>query len=297
MTIVVKRRNVALLGQTEEGDAQMSMTGEGSPSGIPGAPAGITINVGERGEGQGVPPAANGSQQQQEEVFTRAQVEEMMGHVRAEEKDKLYPELEQLRGTVTTLAQDREARLAAEQEEQQRLEAEAEAERLKNLDLEQRLQDSNQTWEHRFAQLEDERKREQIIFQKEQELARLGQYRVQRIAEMRDEIAPQFDDLVRGNTTEEIEASLALMAQKTAEIVEGFQAAAGGTGQQQQQPRVGLPMSGMPPYDMAGLVDQQQVTFSNEELAAMSPEEYSRLRPQLLGAVSARAKEAGIYAP
>jgi hypothetical protein len=87
---------------------------------------------------------------------------------------------------------------------------------------------------------------------------------------------PELAVFVGGNTQEEIDASINLALEKSAAIVAQVQA-------EQQNARRAAP--GVLPYaPSSGPIDesQQPRVMSNEQLAALTPAEYARLRPQLL---------------
>jgi fused signal recognition particle receptor len=216
--------------------------------------------------------------------------------VRKEEKDKLYPQLDELRGTVTVLTQERADRIAAEEEAQrqaaeaERLRQEAEmsaADRLAN-----ELAATNSTWEQRFAAMEEDRKMERALLAKESEFRALEDYKARRQAEESENIVPQFVDLVRGNTREEIDTSIEDMKARSAALLADIQ-------EQQQGLRrqIPLPVTGGGSVGSSIAPTDERVTLTPEQLADLSPEEYAAMRPQLLSAVGQRVRDGGLYAP
>lgn len=250
---------------------------------------GVTINVNDPNAGNDDDPA--------NQFISRAQMEQILNEererVRKEEKDKLYPRIEELDSTVKTLKDAEEAReaerLAAEQ-------AAAEAERLRQeseMTALERLQQTESTWEQRFAEMQADRDRERVMREKEAQLGQLQAYRAQRMAEESSDIAPQFLDYITGGTMEEIEASIASAKQKTAEIVNEFQQAG-----LQNRRGAAPPIAGAPPVNPADMTGEGQTrTLSAQEIADMPMAEYQQYRSQLLSAGSQRVRDQGLYAP
>ena len=211
--------------------------------------------------------------------------------VRKEEKDKLYPQIDELKTQIKTLAEEREARIVAEEEfsrqraEEERLAQEAEMTALQRLEQYQSEQD------RRFAELEAERDRERALREREAEYARVVEYRARRMAEESDQIAPQLMDYISGTTEEEIEHSIQTAKAKTAQILEEVSQAQLG-----QRRQMSPPVSGVPPVDMLGGGEQQRA-LSAEDIRSMDMSEYQQYRSQLLGAASDRVRNQGVYAP
>lgn len=218
---------------------------------------------------------------------------------RSEEKDKLYPTIEDLQTRVRATEQEREAR----ETEQARLQQEAaEADRLRQeseMSAIQRMEQSNASWEQRFADMEAERARERALLEKEREYNDLNAYRNSRVQAEVDarNIVPQFAVFIGGNTREEVETAIDLAKIKTEELVTEINAA---QSTPPPTPRPTLPMSGMPAVDMPGgggiLGQGEQITITPEEIRNMSMAEFAEHRNQLLGAASERARTQGIYA-
>lgn len=248
----------------------------------------ITINVNDPAKPEGDPAT---------EFVSRAQMEEILNaereRVRQEEKDKLYPTIEELKASQKTLTDDLEQRRAAETEAQQKA---AEEERLRQeaeMTAMDRLQQTETQWETRFAQMQQERDAERAMLEKERQLGQLTTYTAQRIAEEAGDIAPQFRDYIRGNTPEEIEQSIAMAKQKTAEIVTEFQQA-GLNNRRQLAP----PIAGAPPIDPTTMTGEQQtMELTAAQIRDMSMDEYQQYRQQLLQAGSQRVRDQGVYAP
>lgn len=211
------------------------------------------------------PPVVS-SQQFSADDLTRA---------RQQEKDKLYPQLEQLKAEVERLRQEREAQAALEQQhrevaeaEQARLAEDARKKVEEEMSLRQLLETRTQEMELRFQEMQRERDRQEAIIVKEQQLRELVTYREQQKAAAVDTIVPELLDLVDGSTFEEIDASIARLQAKSAAILEQVREAT----QTSRASQVGVRPYGGPtgadPLD----------TYSEKNPADMSMAEYMEYR-------------------
>jgi hypothetical protein len=215
--------------------------------------------------------------------------EDDLAKVRQQEKDKLYKELETLRGQVETLSpiqqelerfrKEQEERLAIESEARQKAEEEARAKRESEMSAKELLEARQKEWEEKFQEMQAEREREKLIVEKEREFAQLRDYAQARIAQEKDNIAPELLDLVDGSTREEIDASIERMKVKSAAIAEKVR----GTTQQFAAQQQGVTPSG---FSSTGPMDMLPTTqqWSAEEIAAMSAKEFAeKVRPHFIG--------------
>lgn len=219
---------------------------------------------------------------------------------RKEEKDKLYPEIERLNGEVRTLSQEREERLADEQRLAQEAAEASAREEESRLSIEERLAARDQEWEGRFQQMNAEREADRALLEKERQYGELQTYIKKRTDEEieKHSLAPELAVHVRGNTVDEVEASIASFEATTARIAEQIAAVAPPA----HQPPPRLPGSGAPPVDFLGgggdgLGEAEQVTLTPEDIRAMTMEEYGAYRSNLIAAASARARAGGLYQP
>jgi hypothetical protein len=250
-------------------------------------PPGSTINV-------NIPPT---EPPQETEFVSRAQMEQILNEererVRKEEKDKLYPQIEEQKSQLQLLNQEREERIAAQQAEEQRLAEEARLAQESEMSVVQKFEKYQSDSEARFAQIEQERARDREMLAKEQQFSALQQHRYLRLQELGDTIEPRFLDYITGNTPDEIDASIAMAQQKTSELMADIAEA------QLGQRRASAPqVSGAPaldPTQMTGEGTQRQLSI--EEIRDMPMGEYQQMRGQLLGAASSRVREQGPYAP
>jgi len=228
-------------------------------------------------------PAATG--------LTQQEVWAMVEAARTEERTRLSELQTQFQATQDQLKvfqDEREARLTAEQAEAARLAEEQRQADQEKLTLKQRFEQSEAEWKNRFEQSEQQWKEElgrrDALLEKEREYGELVNYRAAKIQERSEPdpenghygIHPQFLDLIAGNTTAEIDASIATMENKTRAIVEEVS-------QHQISSRAAMP-GVSPAGGNVGPLEQQggQRTFSADEIRALpfdSPE-YQALRQQ-----------------
>lgn len=218
-------------------------------------------------------------------------VAEKIQKARAQEKAKLYPQLERLQEELSELRKEREERQALEAErnaKRQQREAERAAEKKAKEEDEMSFKKLLQTKEKEFqAQLEAERLEREKAFallEKERELQELLQYRQQRLDAERDSIAPELLDLVQGNTKDEIEQSILRLKEKTAQIVESFAAASRNSRKEMVGASITAPASG--PLDN----DSDPRSYTPDNIANMSMAEYAKQRSKLLGNTNSGGK-------
>ncbi len=253
------------------------------------APPGSTIHVNV--------PSPEPPAEPPEGYISRDQLEEILNaereRVRQEEKDKLYPTIEELKTQTKTLTEEREQRLQAEAEEQQRLAEEARLAQEAEMDVTTRFESYQSEMDKRFKDLEAERERDRAMLEQERQFSQLAEYRARRVSEESADIAPQFLDYITGNTEEQIEGAIASAKAKTQEIIEQFNQA-----QLNDRRTSAPPIAGAPPVDPTQITGEQQTQeLTAEDIRNMSPAEYSQYRPQLLAAGSQRVRERGVYAP
>jgi hypothetical protein len=214
------------------------------------------------------------TQQQQPvgQVFTA----EDIARARQDEKDKLYGRIEEMGTQLQTLAEERQQR---EEAEAARLADIAEQERLAReaaLDTRQLLEQKDQEWNSRFAQLERERDTERALREQEGRFMAVNEYRRNRIEQEQHSIMPELRDLITGTTEEEIEASILAMQQRTEAILASVQGAV--TQQRQQVRGVGITAPPVGPME-------QQTTFETltpDDIRSMDMTTYAKYRDRLL---------------
>lgn len=267
-----------LPGQADPSGQQID-PGQGQQIPAPPASAPVTINMPPQ------PPAPP-------QPLTNDSVAEMIERARREEKDKLYPQIEDLKGQLGTLTKEREEREAAEAAEQQRI-AEEEKQRIEeDSSAKELLEQYRSESEQRFQQLIEDRDAERALREKEQLFSAVNEYKMRRLMEEQDHIIPELADFVKGSTPEEVEASILVVKEKTAKMMADIQSA-----QQDQRRLVPLPVSGAPALDPNAMGGVETRTLTAQEIRDLPMAEYAQYRDQLLGASSERVRSAGMYAP
>lgn len=195
---------------------------------------------------------------------------------RQQEKDKLYPQLEEMRTKLELLQKEREERLAAEESLRKQAETEADEKRKAELTLKERVAQMEQEMEDKFRSVQEEREREKAILEHERRLMALNEYRQRRVNEERDNILPELLDLVSGGSEDEIDMSIAGLRERTDRILEGARQALA-----PQSPIAGARVTAPP----AGPLDTNSENRlpSPDEIRAMDINEYQKYRDKLLG--------------
>lgn len=224
-----------------------------------------------------VPPAAPA-----EPVFTAADIEK----ARKEEKDKLYRSIETIKSQnqsfeseLSALRAEREAREAEETKRREAAEAQARSQAEEKLSakelIESKLNEVNQTWAEKFAQIEREREQERVVAAKEREFGELRAYIGQRVGQVQAEgsVAPELLDLISGNTPEEVESSITLLQAKTDAIVKSVE-------ETRRNTVAAMPGVSTAGYATTGPLDSQSgtQTFSAQDIAAMDMQQYAAFR-------------------
>lgn len=205
--------------------------------------------------------------------------EEDINKARQQEKDKLYPRLSTMEEQLKALQAERESEAA----ERKRLEDDAlAAQRAKEeseMEVRQLLTQKEKEWENRWNDLQQQREQDRAIFEQERRLVELDRYRQERIEQEQEWIIPELRDYVRGNTVEEVEASIEEAKARSAGIMANIQAA-----QQPFNPVRGASPTAPPMGPM-----EQQPTYeqlSPQDIKNMSMDDYRKMRPSLLQASS-----------
>jgi hypothetical protein len=210
---------------------------------------------------------------------------------RAQEKAKLYPQLEKTQAELASVKKILEEQQAANAERNARR-----AERLAQQAAEKKaieedemsfkalLKTKEQEWQNelqvRDARIEEERQEREKAFallQLEREYQELDRYRSSRIEQERDNIIPELIDLVTGNSRDEIEQSILGLKDRSAKIFESVQAASQQTRKEMVGTRITVPASG--PLDN----DSDSRAYSPNDISNMPMSEYAKNRSKLLG--------------
>ena len=208
-----------------------------------------------------------------------------LAKARAQEKEKLYPQVEKLKEELALLKQqqaERDAEEAKRKEERKKREAEA-AKKKKDeeeaaLEVRELLKKKEEEWQ---AQLESERLEREKAFallDQERRFQQLMNYRSMRLEQERENIIPELIDMISGNSEDEIEQSIAGLKAKSAKILEAVSQAGVQNRKEMVGTRVTVPASG--PLDN----DSEQRTYSPDDITNMSMADYAKNRAKLLGA-------------
>jgi len=200
---------------------------------------------------------------------------------RAQEKAKLYPQIEKMQEELAQLKREREeeaAKRAAKQAEREALKAEkAKQKEEKELSYKELLAKKEQEFQAQLEQERLDREKAFALLQKEQALNHLTNYRQARVDQERDSIVPELIDLIQGNTEDEIEESIAVLREKSQSILQSAQAAMQSAKQQMAGTRITAPASG--PLDN----DSEQNIATPDSIRDMSLADYAKQRAKLLG--------------
>ena len=226
----------------------------------------------------------NSTEAETTEVASQTFTAEDLAKARAQEKEKLYPQVEKLKEELSLLKQqqaERDAEEAKRKEERKKREAEA-AKKKKDeeeaaLEVRELLKKKEEEWQ---AQLESERLEREKAFallEQERRFQQLMNYRSMRLEQERENIIPELIDMISGNSEDEIEQSISGLKAKSAKILEAVSQAGVQNRKEMVGTRVTVPASG--PLDN----DSEQRTYSPDDITNMSMADYAKNRAKLLG--------------
>jgi hypothetical protein len=203
---------------------------------------------------------------------------------RAQEKAKLYPQVEKLQEELSLLKQKEQEREAKDAERKaQRAAREAELAKQKKLEEEQTLElrdllsKKEQEWQSQLETERVEREKAFALLERERQFQELQQYRQQRLEAERENIIPELIDLISGNTKDEIEQSVAGLKERSAKIFDSVAQVAQQSRKEMAGTRITSPASG--PLDN----DSDSRTYSPNDISNMSMADYAKNRSKLLG--------------
>ena len=204
-----------------------------------------------------------------------------LAKARAQEKAKLYPQMEKMAQELEALKKA-QAEEAARKAEKQKLREQEKVEKAKRkeeeeLSAKELLAKKEQEWQAQLESERLERERAFALLQKEQELSQVSAYRQQRVEQERDSIVPQLIDFVNGNSVEEIEQSIAVLKDKSAAIMQDVMQASQFAKQQMAGTRITAPASG--PLDN----DSESNISTPDSIRNMSLADYAKNRAKLIG--------------
>lgn len=203
---------------------------------------------------------------------------------RAQEKAKLYPQVEKLQEELSLLKQKEQEREAKEAERKaQRAARESELAKQKKLEEEQTLElrdllsKKEQEWQSQLETERGEREKAFALLERERQFQELQQYRQQRLEAERENIIPELIDLISGNNRDEIEQSIAGLKERSTKIFDSVAQVAQQSRKEMAGTRITSPASG--PLDN----DSDSRTYSPNDISNMSMADYAKNRAKLLG--------------
>ena len=225
------------------------------------------------------PPARPQRGAEPPQAFTAEDIE----RIRNEERARFQREVEradQLDAELVRFRQAEDERIKTEAKAAKDAEKAKKKSEEEEMDLRQLMERRDQEWEQRLAEERSAREAALAVLDQERRHSSLTTYMAQRMAIDAEEIAPELRDLVSGNSEEEIDASIAILKQKSAAILGNYQQVI--RGQQATRPTVGVTAPPVGPMETS----QTTRTYTADELKAMTPEEYAAERDNLLRAAS-----------
>ena len=213
--------------------------------------------------------------------------EDDLAKVRSQEKDKLYPQIEDLKTRLATFEKEREEAAARAAEEASSKEAAQRAKLEEDLDTKELLKLKEAEWSEQLAREREEREATFALWEREKTFADLQTYKQQLLEAERDNIMPQLLKYVQGNTREELDSAVADVKAQTADILDSTQSAL----QQQRRDQVGTRATLPPSGPLETNMEQRQLT--PQEIASMPMNEYAKYREKIMSP-SARGQNRGL---
>ena len=218
----------------------------------------------------------------------RFYTEDDLAKVRAQEKDKLYPQIDKLKSELEELKKQREEELRAKQAEKEAEDAARREAAEADMDVRDLLKQKESEWTEQLERERQERERAFALLEREKAFAEIQNFRQQRLEEERENIIPELLDLVSGESQDEINASLESLKERSARILESAQQAMQSARKEMTGSRVTAPPTG--PLD----INSEQRNFTADEIAAMPMNEYAKYRQRLLSP-QAQGRSQGLF--
>jgi DNA repair exonuclease SbcCD ATPase subunit len=226
------------------------------------------------------------------ETSSKFYTEDDLARVRSQEKDKLYPQIENLKQEVEALKKEKAEKAARKAEQEAAEAAEAQAKERAKLEEDLNAKDLIKlTADELREQLERERQERERAFallERERSFAELQAYKQNLIETERDNIMPELLDLVTGNTPEEVAASVEGLKARSARILESAQSAMQNARKEMRGASVTAPSAG--PLE----TNSENRQFTAADIASMSLEDYAKNRGRLLSP-GAQGKTKGLF--
>ena len=207
--------------------------------------------------------------------FTEDDIEK----ARQQEKEKLYPRLEEMSEQLKLLKAERDAEAA----ERQRVAEEAEnlrkAKEEEEMDLRQLFERRETEFKSQINELNQRYETDRAVFERERALQEAYAYRIARIEQEQEYILPELRDLIGGDSPEQIDAAIEEMKARSEAIFTNMAAAS------QPQPFRGAAMPSVPPVGPMEQLPQQE-SLTAEDIRNMPMDDYKKYREQLLRATN-----------
>lgn len=241
-----------------------------------------------------------------EQIFTKADVEALLGKARQEEKDKLYGRIEEQSSTLSELQQYVKQQQDAETERQRQVEEAQKAAEREKMTAQQLVEAAQNDWKNDLAAREtawkqelaaerEAREADKAVFEKERLFNELREYAQSAYESNSQEIAPELVDWITGNSKEEIDAAVDRAKQTTAKFVASLQQEfPGGLPVAQQAPPQQMAPTGVSVAAGPSNMDpMSQQTLTPDTIRNMTMEQYAQNRSRLLGRAGAPGQ--GLY--
>jgi len=221
-----------------------------------------------------------------------------MEAARKQEKDKVYKTIEsweerfaEAGQKLADLQKDKDTAVEAAAAQATKDAEEAATKRWEENDSKTLVADVRAEFERKFSALEAQSSLERETFAKERSFTELRDYAQVKVAEAlaANEIAPELAGYVVGNNTIEIDASLVRVKATTESLLASIAAATAPPA----APRGVSPTGYAPVGPMDG--DSSHKTYTAQDIANMSIEEYTANRQALLGAAVKSGQNRGMF--
>lgn len=211
-----------------------------------------------------------------------------LAKAREQEKNKLYPELNRMKDELADIKRRSDEAEAAQElqlaAQNAALAAQKQALEEEELSAKELLAKRELEWTARLEHETQERERAFALLEKDREYQEIQNYLRNRLSEESDNIVPELLDLVGGSTADEVEQSIAVMKEKSAQIMMSAQQASTLARQQMTGARVTAPVSG--PLDTNSEYNQ----LTSEAIKDMPMSEFAKLRPKLFSNTNNRGQ-------
>jgi hypothetical protein len=214
--------------------------------------------------------------------------EDDLAKVRSQEKEKLYPQIENLKEELLSIKKEKE-------EEAARRSAEADAEALRLKEAKESELDAKSYAELKTRELQEQLERERnererafALLEREKTFADLQAYRQELLEQERENIIPELVDLIAGNSREEVQQSVEGLKARSAKILDSAQSALQNARKEMKGTSITTPPAG--PLE----TNMEHRTLTADEIQSMSMNDYAKYRSRLLSP-SAQGKTRGLF--